>query len=196
MAKMDLAISVGEARARFFEESGFPPDGGMSASFVAFWKLGPIPIGFPNSNARRRALQMHDLHHVATGYPPTWTGEAEISAWELATGCGEYAFAWTITLQGLAVGLFVSPIKAWRAWVRGRNTRSLYAEQFSESLLQKSVGELRRYLGLDRPVPRAKLGDALSFGFWSAVALAQTAAMFALLALPVAGLGLLVRALV
>ena len=108
MAKMDLAISVGEARARFFEESGFPPDGGMSASFVAFWNLGPIPIGFPNSNARRRALQMHDLHHVATGYPPTWTGEAEISAWELATGCGEYAFAWTITLQGLAVGLFVA----------------------------------------------------------------------------------------
>jgi len=42
-------------------------------------------------------------------------------------------------------------------------------------------------------VPRATLGDALSFGFWSAVALAQTAAMFAL---PVAGLGLLIRALV
>ena len=66
----------------------------------------------------------------------------------------------------------------------------------SPDATQDIRAQASRHLGLDRPVPRATLGDALSFGFWSSVALAQTAAMFALLALPVAGLGLLVRALV
>jgi hypothetical protein len=194
MLSFETTSSVGDARARFFRESGFPADGGYSARFVALKKLGPIPIvGFPNSNARRRAITMHDLHHVATGYEPNWTGEAEISAWELATGCGRYAFAWFITMQGVAVGLFAAPLRTWRAWVHGRHTRSLYSETFSESLLRQTVGELRAYLGLDRPVPRATLADAISFGFWSVASLVQMGAM---LAVPAAAVWLALRALI
>lgn len=193
MMDVDVSSSVGEARARFFREAGFPEDGGYSARTVVLKKLGPIPIvAFPNSDARRRAIAMHDLHHVATFYEPSWTGEAEISAWELATGCGRYVFAWVITMPAIAVGLLVAPLRTWRAWVRGRHTRSLYAERWSDALLHKTVGELRRELGLERPVPPATLGDALSFGVWSAASLLQAAA---LLGLPVAGVWLVLRAL-
>ena len=192
MASADLGLTVGEARTRYFEQAGFPPDGGYAASFVSLGKLGPIPVGFPNSDSRRRAVVMHDLHHIATGYETSWAGEGEISAWEISAGCGRFAFAWFINLQGMVMGWVVSPGRTWRAWVRGRHSRSLYAEGYSDALLRETVGELRERLGLDRPLPAATFGDHTSYAFWCAVAAVHA---LALLALPVAGLALLVRAL-
>ena len=192
MTTSDSAISVGEARTRYFERAGFPPDGGYSASFVSLGKLGPIPLGFPNSDSRRRAVVMHDLHHVATGYGTDWAGEGEISAWEISAGCGRFAFAWFINLQGMVMGWVVSPGRTWRAWVRGRHSRSLYAEGYSDALLRETVGGLRARLGLDGAVPEATPGDRLSYALWCSLAAVHAAL---LLGLPVAGLALLVRAL-
>ena len=63
------ALTVGQARAQYFADAGFPPpDGGYAAKFVKLAQVGPIPLGFPNSDARRRAVGLHDLHHVATGF--------------------------------------------------------------------------------------------------------------------------------
>jgi len=193
MATADLALTVGEARSRYFERAGFPADGGYAASFVSLGKLGPIPLGFPNSDSRRRAVVRHDLHHVATGYETTWAGEGEISAWEIAAGCGRFAFAWFINLQGMVMGFIVSPGRTWRAWVRGRHSRSLYAEGCSDSVLRETVGALRARLGLDRPAPAPTLGDRLSYALWCGVAAAHAVV---LLGLPVAALVLAWRALV
>ncbi|MEX2209047.1 MAG: hypothetical protein WEF50_22750 [Myxococcota bacterium] len=192
MATADLALTVGEARARYFERAGFPPDGGYAASFVALGKLGPIPLGFPNTDSRRRAVVMHDLHHVATGYETDWAGEGEISAWEISAGCGRYPFAWFINLQGMVMGWFVGPGRTWRAWVRGRHSRSLYAEGYSDALLRETVGSLRARLGLDRPAPAPTPGDRLSYAFWCALAAAHA---LVLLGLPLAALALAWRAL-
>lgn len=193
MASADLTLTVGEARTRYFEQAGFPPDGGYSASFVSLGKLGPIPLGFPNSDSRRRAVAMHDLHHIATGYETSWAGEGEISAWEIAAGCGRFAFAWFINLQGMVMGWVVSPGRTWRAWLRGRHSRSLYAEGgVPDSVLRETVGELRARLGLDRPLPSPTLGDRLSYALWCLIAAVHA---LVLLALPVAALALLVRAL-
>jgi hypothetical protein len=74
-----------EARARCFRENGIDEDGGYARKWVK--KLGPVPVLFPNTSGRRAALLPHDLHHVATGYGTTLVGEAEIGAWELASGC-------------------------------------------------------------------------------------------------------------
>ena len=192
MATADLALTVGEARSRYFERAGFPPDGGYAASFVSLGKLGPIPLGFPNTDSRRRAVVMHDLHHIATGYDTDWAGEGEISAWEISAGCGRYAFAWFINLQGMVMGWVVSPGRTFRAWVRGRHSRSLYAEGYSDALLTETVASLRARLGLDRPSPAPTLGDCLSYAFWCAVAAAHAVV---LLGLPVAALALAWRAL-
>jgi hypothetical protein len=170
MATADLALTVGEARTRYFEQAGFPPDGGYAAKFVALGQLGPIPIGFPNTDSRRRAVVMHDLHHVATGYRTDWAGEGEISAWEIAAGCGRFPFAWFINLQGMAMGWVVSPGRTWRAFLRGRHSRSLYAEGYREALLGETVGALRARLGLDRAAPAATLGDHASYALWCAIA--------------------------
>ena len=82
-----------DARKRYFEANGFGADGGYEAKWVTL-QAGPLRLAFPNSEARRRAVRYHDLHHVLADYPTDWTGEAEIGAWELASGCGRHGAAW------------------------------------------------------------------------------------------------------
>lgn len=163
-------LTVRDGRARYFESGGIPADGGYSAAWVKL-KAGPIPFGFPNSAGRRRAVKLHDLHHVLTGYDTTWTGEAEISAWEIASGCGPYTVAWFINLGGLFVGLLVNPRRTRHAFLRGRGAHNLYhGEPFSEAILDEKLGDIRARLAFDA-APRAV--DRLDRASWIAWAAAS-----------------------
>ena len=146
---MDIGnLTVRAARDQYFRDNGFS-EAGYTAPWVKL-KMGPIPLGFPNSKARRRAVPLHDLHHLATGYATTWIGEAEIAAWELAAGCGRYWAAWGLDLGAALVGLFIAPRRTWRAFRRGRRCRSLYRASSNDGLLDMTVAELRARLGTDR----------------------------------------------
>ena len=94
------------ARADYFRKNAFGEDGGYGQRWVKL-KLGPVPIWFPNTDGRRRAVRLHDLHHVATGYDTSLVGEAEIGAWELAMGCANYYAAWLLNAGAVAMGLFL-----------------------------------------------------------------------------------------
>jgi len=143
------------------------------------FELGPIPMPFPNSDARRRAVKVHDLHHVLTGYQTDIYGEAEISAWELAAGCADMVAAWGLNLGGMALGMLISPRRTWRAWVRGRQSGMLYRTRLDDELLNRKLGEVRSELGLDKPPRPASAGDALLFFvYW------QVGAWTSLLSLP------------
>jgi len=80
---------VGDALREHFRSNGLPEDGGIDLRWVHL-RVGPIPLAFPNIPARREAVRYHDVHHVLTGYAMDWAGEAEIGAWEVASGCGRY----------------------------------------------------------------------------------------------------------
>jgi hypothetical protein len=72
---------------------------------VARWvklQAGPIPLYLLNTKARVAAVRFHDIHHVVTAYNTTWTGEAEIGAWEIASGCAYHYAAWLLNLQAMA----------------------------------------------------------------------------------------------
>lgn len=141
MPTYDPALTMREARARYFEDNDFGPDGGYASPWVDI-KLGPIPMPFPNTDARRRAVRYHDLHHVLTGYATDWTGEFEISAWEIAAGCKDFVVAWQLNLGGMGAALALMPRKAFRAFVRGRRSESLYGKSLDE-LLDLTVAEAR-----------------------------------------------------
>jgi hypothetical protein len=160
-------MTAREGRALYFASGGIPADGGYSDSWVNL-KVGPIPFGFPNSDARRRAVKLHDLHHVLTGYGTSWTGEAEISAWEIASGCGRYTVAWVINLGGLFVGLLVNPRRTREAFLRGRGARNLYhGEPFREALLEETLGEIRERLAFDAAGAGANRRDRWSWIAWA-----------------------------
>ena len=164
----DDALTVEDARSRYFAANGF--DGSYGERWVKL-KAGPITFAFPNAAGRVRAVKLHDLHHVVTGYDTTWTGESEIGAWELASGCAGFCWAWYLNLSALAIGLTIAPRAAFRAFVRGRHTRNLYRQEgeVRDATLRGSVGDLRRALALDRRPPPARLADAALFAAFAAV---------------------------
>ena len=137
-------------------------------------------------------MRLHDLHHVLTEYDTTWTGESEIGAWEIGGGCADHWAAWLLNFNAVAIGLVIAPAATYRAFVRGRRTRTLYDGEFREALLAEKVGAVRARLGLDRePVPARS--DLLAFIAVSAVGVATLLATVLASLAPIAVLLLLSR---
>ena len=184
------ALTLRDARTQYFAENGFD-DGGYTATWVKV-QAGPLPIYFPNTAARVRAVRFHDLHHVATGYTTTWTGEAEIGAWEVASGCAHHYAAWQLNLQALAIGLVIAPQAVYRAFMRGRHTKNLYREEFTESLLSPTVGDLRHRLNLAASLPPPTLSDHVAFGGWAGISVVTMLLSLAVVLAPIVGVGMLI----
>ena len=140
-------LTLREARTQYFRENGIDDDGGYAKEWVRI-KLGPVPVSFPNTTGRRAALLPHDLHHIATGYDTTLVGEAEIGAWELASGCRDYYAAWILNLGAVVIGLFLSPRRVVRAFQRGWRCTNLYHLGVDADWPEETVSRLRQRLGL------------------------------------------------
>ena len=144
---MSESITVREARHRYFAENGFAPDGGYNDPWV-FLTFGGLKLPLYNSRARRRAVALHDLHHIATGFGTHPQGEAQIGIWELAAGTHDKWFAFFINIPALIYGYLLWPKVSQAAWRLGRTSRTLYQQEFDETLLDLTVEELReRTLG-------------------------------------------------
>lgn len=193
----DPDMSVLAARTRYFVDNQFGDDGGYNDRWVTLAKLGPVKLGFPNTAGRVRAVSRHDLHHLVTGYDTDFTGEAEIAAWELASGCENFRAAWVLNLLAMPIGTLREPKRIRRAFARGCNSKNLYAEPFTDALLRERLGDLRDRLGV---VPaadatmtaaqRARFARMLALGL--AGQLALIGVLLGLLAVVVLGAGWLI----
>jgi hypothetical protein len=164
LVRYDPASTVRAARALYFETNGFGSDGGYEQKWVTV-KVGPAAVLIANTKGRVRSVRLHDLHHIATGYPTTLEGEALIAAWELASNCRDHLAAWFLNAAAFAVGLVVAPRALWRAFVRGRHSANLYGGEFSDELLDNTVGDFRVRLRVDgKHEPR--VADGLAFALW------------------------------
>jgi hypothetical protein len=144
---------------------GLPTDSGRSLRWVWVRCLG-VPIGFPNFAARRQILFWHDTHHLLTGYATTWTGEAEIGGFEIATSCKRYWAAWFFNFGGWLFGLGINPRRTFAAFVRGRHCTNFYGVDEAR-VRALSVDQARAELGLLRAGPPATFADAVAFAGWS-----------------------------
>jgi hypothetical protein len=172
-------MTLAEARSLFFARSGLGEDGGYNARWVRV-ETKPFPVYFPNTASRVEAAKLHDLHHIANEYATDWAGEAEIAAWEIASGCGRHLWAWFLNLGAFAVGMFLFPRRLFDAFIRGRHSTNLYPTGFPESqLATKSVSWLRERCGIGRDDSKPSASDKLAFGFWCFAAIAYHAAWFA-----------------
>lgn len=154
---------VRSARARYFADHAFGDDGGYGDPFVNVKFFG-LPMAFPNVEGRVRAVKVHDLHHIATGYATDPIGEFEISAFEVGGGCRDFYVAWLLNLSGTAGGVLLAPRRTFRAFVRGRRGRTLYGDDL-ERHLGDTVGALRARMGLTDPADAspARLADVAAF---------------------------------
>lgn len=139
-------MSMREALDLYFKRNGFTADGYSASTFTI--KLLGIPFTFPNTTNRKKALPLHDFHHILTGYGTNWIGEAEIGAWELRAGCNSLV-TYGLNGSGALLGLFISPRRVWQAFHAAHGQHTLYRETESyASLLEMSVDSLRRRLGI------------------------------------------------
>lgn len=138
------AESVREGRDRYLAENSLTTDSYTSPRFPIY--VGSRPIYLPNPGY----LPWHDLHHVATGYKTGLVGEAEISAYELRSGCRSL-FIIILCVGAILIAMFVAPQRVLRAWKSAKGARNLYQRDVSyESLLDLSVSELRDMLKIPR----------------------------------------------
>lgn len=162
----EAGATLRENRARYLEKNAFG-DGGYEDAWVTLKKVGPLSLGFPNSAARKRAIRLHDLHHVLAQYGTDWTGEAEIAGFEIGAGCGTHWAAWVLNAGALSYGVFIAPRATHRGFVRGRHARSLYDHEWREDLLDENTGAMREKLGLAAPERPASLADNAAFALWA-----------------------------
>ena len=155
-------MTLFEARARYFLDNDLPSDGGYERNWVPV-KLG-VRFYIYNSNARRRAVPYHDLHHVLTGYPTSLLGEAEIGGWELAAGTYPHWFATLISVPAVLIGLCFAPRRVFEAFRSGRRCRSLYREPITAELLSSEVKAVQTRLGLSDDIGQPLFSDYLTFG--------------------------------
>ncbi len=96
----------------------------------------------------RDVLAKHDVHHVLTGYATDVRGEAQVAAWELASGgCYLNVIFWVDRILFTLFGLLAYPRSTVRAIRRGVRCRNLFAMPMS-SVLAWDVAALKVHLGL------------------------------------------------
>ena len=154
-------LKIREALQLYFSKYDLM-DGGYDLKYFQI-KVGPVSIPFPNTKGRLKAVRLHDVHHIVTEYEATLRGEAEIGAWEIASGCGKYYAAWLLNFGSLFYGIFFFPRYIFKAFLRGRSciTNLYHQIPYDDILLNKTVGELR---GLIEPaIPHRKWKDYVAF---------------------------------
>ncbi len=152
----------------FYTKNNLGEDGGLSSSVVRIDVNKKFHFYMPNYDARRKAVLWHDIHHLATGYSAaTFLGECEISAWEIASGCGKYWAAFIIDTSGVVLGCLINPRKIIQAYARGRRSTNLYHDTIpAEKVMQMSIIDIRQTLGLDMASMESKASgkDLFSLG--------------------------------
>ena len=140
------ALTLREARDCFLSSNRFRVEDYSAPTYaLRIWRLS---LKLHNTKAHQWATPLHDLHHILTGYGTDWTGEAETAAWELRAGCRTLD-VYCLDIAGVIIGLFMSPARVWRAFVRAKGHRTLYRDSVMlESVLQMTVGEVRARLGI------------------------------------------------
>jgi hypothetical protein len=142
---------------QFYIDNRLGDDGGMSSSSVKIELSKNFSFYFPNFDARKKAVEKHDIHHLVTGYSTSPIGESEISAWEIGSGWKGYWFAFFIDTSGFMLGLPLNFVKVLRAFSRGRRTKNLYSDEIStRKAMDMKIGDLKNRLQLDKFGPDTK----------------------------------------
>jgi len=143
-ADCDEQLTLREARAVFYRRNGFGPDGGAHDRRWTPLACRDLKVYLPNFKWRRRALPLHDLHHVITSYQFSPHGEFQVAAWEFAAGRYPNMLSTCFCLPLVCMGAAVIPRKTFAAFVRGRHSKTLYFALDPDALLDRTVGDVRR----------------------------------------------------
>lgn len=174
-----------ELLPEFYKQYNLGPEGGNDIASVKIEITKNFALYIPNFTARKKAVLKHDIHHLVTNYPSTFTGETEIGAWEIASGCKKYWVAWMLDMSGMMTGILFNFWGVLKAFARGRRTKNLYYHIISnEEALDMKPSELQELLLLDKYPKNTKptFIDLIVFAAWAVIGLVYL--IFSLLLIP------------
>lgn len=126
-----------------FHQKFYLGDGGYNDDWFTI-KMGLIKIKLPNITSRKKAVRIHDIHHVINGYEATIKGEAEIGMWELVSGCGTYSVAWILNLMSISYGLLLYPKAMYQAFMLAFPIQNNYYHfGIDDSIYIQRLGDIR-----------------------------------------------------
>lgn len=156
--KFPSEMKLSEAINLFYTLNGFPTDGGVSEDKWSPYGCRDLKVYLPNFEWRKKAIPFHDLHHILTGYPCSPIGEFQISAWEFAAGKYPNLYTTLFCIPLVSMGAILIPKKQFKAFVRGRQSKTLYENYSYEALLDMTIGELTGEI-LPKPDYKANAKD-------------------------------------
>lgn len=165
------SLKIKDALQIYFSQYHFK-DGGYKDRFFKIKLTGSFYIPVPNIKPRVNAVKIHDIHHLVTEYNANYKGEAEIGAWEIASGCGKYWVAWILNLGSFVIGMLFYQRPLLKAFLDGRHAKTnLYQGTiYNDELLNKTVGELRNRI-LPPANSKNSATDYLLLVFWCIISL-------------------------
>jgi hypothetical protein len=176
---------ISQLLPEFHQQYNLGEDGGINESKVKIEFSKYVYFFFPNWDDRRRAVEKHDIHHIVTGYPSTVKGEAEISIWEVSSGCTNFWAAWFLDMQGMMLGL-VYPTAIFNAFVRGQRSGNLYHTTLTNAEAKKlTPAEVREKLNIPDIDEKLQPTVAEYFLFAWYMAWAGLVSLLSLVAVPV-----------
>lgn len=172
----------------FHQQYNLGENGGINAGKVKIEFTKYIYFFFPNWDERRRAVEKHDIHHIVTDYPSTVKGEAEISIWEVSSGCNNYWAAWFLDMQGMMLGMLY-PGAIFRAFVRGKRSGNLYHDTLTvKEAKALTPAQIRQRLHIPHIDEKLKptTAEYLLFVWW--MLLAGLVSIISLIGIPIIAL--------
>jgi hypothetical protein len=137
--------TIYEDLQHYWQTNNLPPDGGVSETFNEA-RIGSFSFRYPNFDGR--ALLLHDINHLLTGYPTNWIGECQVSAWELASGGRKgYPRTWIYPISLVMLGLLICPVKTYKAFLAGKGKTNPFILSATVNVLEMSREELERLVG-------------------------------------------------
>jgi len=178
---MTATITLRKAMQEFYAKNGFALDGGASGDTWSPIGCRALKVHLPNFEWRRKAIPFHDLHHVITGYGFSPAGEFEMAAWEFAAGRYPNINTTLFCLPLISMGAIATPRRTWRAFIRGRRSKTLYSVSNFDSLLDRTIEEMRVEV-LPEAEVKATLRDYCRFAALTSASALLTLSPIAILA--------------
>lgn len=171
-------LKVKDALQIYFSQYHFK-DGGYNDKFFRIKLTDSLYVPLPNIKARVDAVKIHDIHHLITEYTAVYKGEAEIGAWELASGCGRFWIGWILNMGSFMIGMLFYQRPLLKAFLNGRLVKKnlCYDRVYNDDLLNKTVGELRKEI-LPEPTAKNSAKDYWMFVCWCFISLFYHVAVF------------------
>jgi len=146
--KLSEESTVSQALEAFYKNQNL--DFTTTTQKINYYPLGVIKIPFLNLKARQNLLYLHDLNHLLTGFETNLEGEAQLAAFELASGFPRgNRIGYLYSPFALLPGLVLCPLRIAKAFRRGLSLKNAcHLKLTKEEILNTKITDIRTALGL------------------------------------------------